>query len=82
MIGNGMPYRMSFREGFMQDWQPQTLQDYKNKGFAERSGYGSRPGLLIVDFIKGDDNAPVRRERSKTDAGSVSHVADAASVGR
>ncbi|MEX0346817.1 MAG: isochorismatase family protein [Rhizobiaceae bacterium] len=45
----------------MQDWQPQTLQDYKSKGFAERSGYGSRPGLLIVDFINGftDPSSPL-----------------------
>lgn len=45
----------------MQDWQPQTLQDYKSKGFAERSGYGTRPALLIVDFINGftDPSSPL-----------------------
>lgn len=45
----------------MQDWQQQTLRDYKDKGFAERSGYGSRPGLLIVDFINGftDPSSPL-----------------------
>lgn len=52
---------MSDREGSMQDWQQQTLRDYKDKGFAERSGYGSRPGLLIVDFINGftDPSSPL-----------------------
>lgn len=30
-----------------------TLDDYKRKGFAERSGYGKKPALLIVDFING-----------------------------
>ncbi len=45
----------------MQDWEPQTLRDYKSKGFAERSGYGKRPGLLIVDFINGftDPTSPL-----------------------
>ena len=33
--------------------QQKTLDDYKAKGFAERSGYGRKPALLIVDFIKG-----------------------------
>jgi nicotinamidase-related amidase len=30
-----------------------TLEDYKRKGFADRSGYGTRPALLVVDFING-----------------------------
>ena len=37
----------------MDDWGGETLQDYQRKGFAERSGYGTRPCLLIVDFING-----------------------------
>lgn len=35
----------------MNDWQHRTLEDYQNKGFAARSGYGDHPALLIVDFI-------------------------------
>ncbi len=37
----------------MIDWKDKTLESYKSKGFAERSGFGKRPGLLIVDFING-----------------------------
>ncbi len=37
----------------MNDWQDETFQDYRSKGFAERSGYGERPALLVVDFING-----------------------------
>lgn len=37
----------------MIDWKDKTLESYKSKGFASRSGYGKRPGLLIVDFING-----------------------------
>jgi len=37
----------------MAEWQQETFQDYQRKGFAERSGYGTRPALLIVDFING-----------------------------
>ena len=37
----------------MNDWRKDTLDDYRSKGFAERSGYGDRPALLIVDFIYG-----------------------------
>lgn len=38
-----------------------TLEDYKRKGFAERSGYGKKPALLIVDFINGftDPSSPL-----------------------
>ena len=37
----------------MNDWQDETLQGYKSKGFAARSGFGKRPALLVVDFING-----------------------------
>jgi maleamate amidohydrolase len=37
----------------MADWEQQTRQDYENKGFANRSGYGQKPALLIIDFING-----------------------------
>ena len=30
-----------------------NIADYKRKGFAERSGFGQKPVLLIVDFING-----------------------------
>ena len=45
----------------MADWQQETLQDYRRKGFGERSGYGTRPALLIVDFINGftDPQSPL-----------------------
>ena len=35
------------------DWQSSASVDYERKGFSSRSGYGTRPALLIVDFIKG-----------------------------
>ena len=35
------------------DWQSAATADYERKGFSARSGYGTRPALLIVDFIKG-----------------------------
>ena len=35
------------------DWQSATRTDYERKGFSSRSGYGARPALLVVDFIKG-----------------------------
>ena len=34
-------------------WQSSASADYERKGFSSRSGYGTRPALLIVDFIKG-----------------------------
>ena len=45
----------------MNDWQQDTLDDYQSKGFADRSGYGRRPALLIVDFINGftDPTSPL-----------------------
>lgn len=45
----------------MADWKEKTLESYKSKGFASRSGFGRRPGLLIVDFINGftDPSSPL-----------------------
>ena len=34
-------------------WQSAASAEYERKGFSARSGYGSRPALLIVDFING-----------------------------
>ena len=35
------------------DWQAAASTDYERKGFSARSGYGTRPALLVVDFING-----------------------------
>ncbi|MGI9335634.1 MAG: isochorismatase family protein [Gammaproteobacteria bacterium] len=35
------------------DWQRQTYEQYRRKGFAAASGFGRHPALLIVDFING-----------------------------
>ena len=35
------------------DWRSAAGAEYERKGFSARSGYGTRPALLIVDFIKG-----------------------------
>ena len=45
----------------MADWEQRTRQDYEDKGFANRSGYGQKPALLIVDFINGftDPSTPL-----------------------
>ena len=45
----------------MNDWTKDTLDDYRAKGFAARSGYGDKPALLIVDFIVGftDPSSPL-----------------------
>lgn len=45
----------------MDDGFKSTLEDYKRKGFADRSGYGIRPALLVVDFINGftDPSSPL-----------------------
>lgn len=45
----------------MNDWQDSTRADYQQKGFAERSGFGARPALLVVDFINGftDPESPL-----------------------
>ena len=37
----------------MNEWQDSTREDYLNKGLASRSGYGSKPALLIIDFSNG-----------------------------
>jgi len=37
----------------MTDWQQETGTDYRRKGLAHRMGFGTRPALLIVDFING-----------------------------
>ena len=34
-------------------WQSSASAEYERKGFSARSGYGTRPALLVVDFIKG-----------------------------
>ena len=31
----------------------ETTEDYRRKGFMNRSGYGTKPALLVVDFIYG-----------------------------
>ena len=41
------------RAGPAGDWQSATGAEYERKGFSARSGYGTRPALLIVDFIQG-----------------------------
>ncbi len=45
----------------MTDWRRETRDDYEQKGFAVRSGYGQKPALLIVDFINGftDPSTPL-----------------------
>ena len=45
----------------MSDWQRETKADYLRKGFANRSGYGRSPALIIVDFINGftDPSTPL-----------------------
>ena len=35
------------------NWQSATGAEYERKGFSARSGYGTRPVLLVVDFING-----------------------------
>ena len=35
------------------DWQAAAGAEYERKGFSARSGYGTRPALLVVDFING-----------------------------
>ena len=37
----------------MDNWQSATGAEYERKGFSARSGYGTRPALLVVDFING-----------------------------
>ncbi len=44
-----------------------TLDFYKSRGFAQRVGFGARPALLIIDFIKGfsDLNSPLAANLEK-----------------
>ena len=41
------------RTGTGSHWQAATAAEYERKGFSARSGYGTKPALLIVDFING-----------------------------
>lgn len=45
----------------MLEWEKQTRANYEAKGFAARSGWGKRPGLVIVDFMNGftDPSSPL-----------------------
>jgi maleamate amidohydrolase len=68
MITLTINWRNGFhRETVMQDWHQQTLSDYKSKGFADRSGYGRRPALLIIDFVNGftDPSSPLGGDYSR-----------------
>ncbi len=60
----------------MNDWAKDTLENYKDKGFASRSGYGERPALLIVDFIVGftDPTSPLGGEFSSELAATKSLI--------
>ena len=40
-------------ERAVSNWQSATGAEYERKGFSARSGYGTRPVLLVVDFING-----------------------------
>ena len=54
--GDAEPWRRQRSSGVGRksgDWQSAASADYERKGFSSRSGYGSRPALLVVDFIKG-----------------------------
>ena len=44
-----------------------TVEDYRRKGFMNRSGYGTKPALLVVDFIYGftDPTTPLGGDFSK-----------------
>ena len=44
-----------------------TAEDYRRKGFMNRSGYGTKPALLVVDFIYGftDPTTPLGGDFSK-----------------
>ena len=37
----------------MNDWRPETRVSYRRKGLGGRSGLGSRPALLVIDFCLG-----------------------------
>ena len=45
----------------------ETAEDYRRKGFMNRSGYGTKPALLVVDFIYGftDPTTPLGGDFSK-----------------
>ena len=45
----------------------ETTEDYRRKGFMNRSGYGTKPALLVVDFIYGftDPTTPLGGDFSK-----------------
>ena len=45
--------RSEGRKATAGNWQSATGAEYERKGFSARSGYGTRPALLIVDFING-----------------------------
>ena len=45
--------RPSGEERAAGDWHSAASADYERKGFSSRSGFGTRPALLIVDFING-----------------------------
>ncbi|MDP6342746.1 MAG: isochorismatase family protein [Alphaproteobacteria bacterium] len=51
----------------MADWEQSTRADYESKGFGNRSGYGAKPALLVVDFIVGftDPTSPLGGDFSK-----------------
>jgi nicotinamidase-related amidase len=51
----------------MDDSRQETFDDYRRKGFAERSGYGVKPALLVVDFINGftDPSTPLGGDLSR-----------------
>ena len=40
-------------ERTVSNWQSAAGAEYEHKGFSARSGYGTRPALLVVDFING-----------------------------
>ena len=40
-------------ERTVSNWQSATGAEYERKGFSARSGYGTKPALLVVDFING-----------------------------
>jgi len=48
-------------EAEMSDWRQDTREDYERKGLGVRAGYGTKPVLLLVDFINGftDPSTPL-----------------------
>ncbi|MBT3330337.1 MAG: isochorismatase family protein [Rhodospirillaceae bacterium] len=45
----------------MAEWERETRADYESKGFGVSSGFGTKPALLVVDFIVGftDPTSPL-----------------------